>query len=787
MPQKSTILSLALLASLPWGLSSSRATAASPEPAATAQPSPEEAAKRKAWNAEMSRRPLPQKGCFNAVYPSTEWHEVPCGAPSKYMNQARGRGGKGVGTNLVGGMAGDFSAQSASLISSAVGSFLSVNGASSVSGDAAGTSTADPNVFMFQINTQFFNNPPACNNVPGCQGWQQFLFSQTQGQAPTGTQQSVVPGTTAIVFMEYWLLNYGTCPTTQPLPGLNWQQNGIDCVFNGPSTYVSPQTVADLKGLVMTASTTATQDKVSLLTTSGTAYAVGADSVLALNNYWNTAEFNVFGDCCSTETNFSDPTTLVIKTSITDGTTNAPTCGTFSFTAEQNNLTMAGSNPSAPTASPVCCPYGEASPAIEFMESNAGHTATCGPTTIEGDPHITTVDGTHYDFQGAGEFVSLRGSDGQEIQTRQTAVSTTFIGTDRYDELTTCVSLNTAVAARVGKHRVTYEPNLSGVPDPSGLQLRIDGVLTSLGSQGVALGSGGRVAPSGGGGLEVDFPDGKTLLVTPEWWQDQSKWYLNVDVSHLGLTGTDVDSGRGIAGALPEGSWLPALPNGASVGPMPAALAERYDVLYEKFANAWRVTDKDSLFDYGPGESTHTFTIKDWPKQNPPCIAPYSKPEEPASEAVAEAACRRVQDENRHSDCVFDVRVTGNPDFAKTYLRTQRIQADSTAISLTDDPNPSLAGEWVAFTAYVAPNSSAAAGFPSGAVQFAVDGSNVGEPVKVDAKGRATLETSRLRVGANRVTASYAPGADSSFLPSTSLEKIHEVKRCFCDAEHDHK
>ena len=49
-----------------------------------------------------------------------------------------GRGGKGVGTNLVGGMAGDFSARSASLISSAVGSFMSVNGASSVSGNAAG-------------------------------------------------------------------------------------------------------------------------------------------------------------------------------------------------------------------------------------------------------------------------------------------------------------------------------------------------------------------------------------------------------------------------------------------------------------------------------------------------------------------------------------------------------------------------------------------------------------------------------------------------------------------------
>ena len=61
---------------------------------------------------------------------------------------------------------------------------------------------------------------------------------------------------------------------------------------------------------------------------------------------------------------------------------------------------------------------------------------------------------------------------------------------------------------------MTWEPNLSGIPDPSGLQLRIDGALTSLGPQGVLLGAGGRVAPQAGGALEADFPDGKTLLVT---------------------------------------------------------------------------------------------------------------------------------------------------------------------------------------------------------------------------------------------------------------------------------
>lgn len=536
----------------------------------------------------------------------------------------------------------------------------------------------------------------------------------------------------------------------------------------------------------MTGTAGANQDKVTLATTNGL-FVYAEPSVLNLSQAWTQAEFNVFGDCCSSETNFTSPTVLAAKTSINDGTANAPVCvpkdGT---TGETNNLTF------VPNAAPVCCPYGGASPSIEFMEAfdtAHAHNAWCAPTQIEGDPHITTADGTHYNFQGAGEFVTLRDPGGMEIQTRQTPIATTFFpAADAHDGLATCVSINTAVAARVGKHRVTWEPNLDGVPDPSGLQLRIDGALTTLTPQGMALGTGGRVAPSAGGGLEVDFPDGKTLLATPEWWASQGKWYLNVDISHLGLV-SDEDGafGRGIAGAIANGSWLPALPNGASMGPMPASLPARYDALYGKFADAWRVTDKDSLFDYAPGTSTATFILKDWPKQDPPCAVPNTKPVEPASEAVAEAVCQRVRDENRRSDCVFDVRVSGNPGFAKSYLATQRILAGATTTSLTADANPSQVGEWVSFTAFVAPHSAAAAGLPSGSVQFAVDGLNVGEPVKVDAKGQATWETSHLKVGTHRVIASYVPGTDSAYLPSTSLEKIHDVVRCPCGAAQEQK
>src|SRR4029077_13616255 len=85
-------------------------------PQATAPPpsaqSREEQQKREAWRKSMSQHPVPKNGCFNASYPNTEWQEVPCGRPSPYPN-------------LVGN-GNDFAAQTSGVISSAVGSFLTI-------------------------------------------------------------------------------------------------------------------------------------------------------------------------------------------------------------------------------------------------------------------------------------------------------------------------------------------------------------------------------------------------------------------------------------------------------------------------------------------------------------------------------------------------------------------------------------------------------------------------------------------------------------------------------------
>jgi hypothetical protein len=296
------------------------------------------------------------------------------------------------------------------------------------------------------------------------------------------------------------------------------------------------------------------------------------------------------------------------------------------------------------------------------------YTVTFNPSST-GDPHITTINGMRYDFQSVGEFVLLRHPEGLEIQTRQAPVATvTNPGPDPYDGLAMCVSINTAVAARVGKHRVTYEPNLSGVPDPSGLQLRVDGVLTTPGPSGIDLGNRGRITNTPApGGLEIDFPDGSELFVTPGWWADQGRWYVNLDIA-------PAQAGDGLAGPFAPKSWLPALPDGTSMGPMPTSLHDRYVGLYQKFADAWRVTSGNSLFDYAPGTSTDTFTMRTWPPEQPPCAIPGAIPVEAVSEHVAKQACQSVTGENAH--CVFDVMVTGNPGFATTYAFSQGLQAN---------------------------------------------------------------------------------------------------------------
>ncbi|HEV2739351.1 MAG TPA: Ig-like domain-containing protein [Candidatus Elarobacter sp.] len=386
----------------------------------------------------------------------------------------------------------------------------------------------------------------------------------------------------------------------------------------------------------------------------------------------------------------------------------------------------------------------------------------------DGDPHLTTVDGVHYEFQGAGEFVALRDGAGMQIQTRQTGVTTATPYTSPHSGLTTCVAVNTALAARVGTHRVTYQPSGSGA---AGMQLRVDGaVVATPGVSGVTLGSGGRVASNVASGINIDFPDGTSMSAFPNYWAAQSVYYLNISVFHTPAT-------EGLMGAMAPGSWLPALPNGSSLGPAPATMHQRFVDLQQTFANAWRVTAATSLFDYASGTSTATFNFPGYPPENPPCVFPKSPPAKPLDRNTAQRMCHDVIDKNRNANCVFDVAVTGEQGFVKAYVISERLEAGATRTNLTDDKDTSPVGGPVRFTATVKREASSSGGVPVGAVQFSVDGARASDPVKLDAEGRATWTTSRLSAGKHNVSARYLPTESSVFLTSTSFDKVHAVIR----------
>ncbi|MFV8584305.1 hypothetical protein ACNRBS_10870 [Ralstonia pseudosolanacearum] len=296
-----------------------------------------------------------------------------------------------------------------------------------------------------------------------------------------------------------------------------------------------------------------------------------------------------------------------------------------------------------------------------------GNYSVQGPA-VHGDPHITTTNGVHYDLQGAGEFVLLKHSDnGFEVQTRMTPLATVApLPPDPHTGLSSCVSLNTAAAIRAGRQRVTYQPNLSGQPDPSGMQLRVDGQLVRFGAGGLTLNDGTKIfRDAATGEVRVDFRDQSLVRITPHWWKERGVWYLDFDL-------TPPNRSMGIVGEIPrEGGWLPALSDGTSMGPMPTSLTDRFKALYVKFADSWRVSDSTTLFDYAPHTSTKTYTMKTWPPEDGICELPFTVPLIGVNQDVAERACKGVFIPHLKRSCVQDVMVTGNLDIGKGYVLSQ--------------------------------------------------------------------------------------------------------------------
>lgn len=265
-----------------------------------------------------------------------------------------------------------------------------------------------------------------------------------------------------------------------------------------------------------------------------------------------------------------------------------------------------------------------------------------------GEPHMRTVDGVRYDFQAAGEFTLLRTADGTvELQARQEPIG-------RRDSVT----INTALAARVNDRRVGIYAT------PAGLELRIDGV-TQMGTGSIDLGDA-RVQ-SHPKGIELDLPDGTIV------WALSGAGYgvfALVDPSRA-----IVETGVGLIGRSAPGLRVPRLPDGTAL-PAPKDRHDWYALLYGRFADAWRVTDATTLFDYGAGKSTASYTIHDYPSA--PKVATFQELD-PAQAAAGRQTCAAIADTELQEQCAFDVAVTGDAGYVGPYVATALVAQQGTA------------------------------------------------------------------------------------------------------------
>ena len=311
------------------------------------------------------------------------------------------------------------------------------------------------------------------------------------------------------------------------------------------------------------------------------------------------------------------------------------------------------------------------------LEDECGRKATpppvgkAGPCTgkcagSNGDPHLTTINSYRYDFQGAGEFTLLRSKDGSlEIQTRQEPYTTN--GTPR-------VATNTALAVKVGGHRVGVYTTTAG------LQAKLDGAVLDA-TKTTDLGGGARVAPYTGG-LEIDFADGTKL-----WALSVGQYGVNAEISPSDALRS---SGVGLLGSVvPGGLGVPALPDGTRL-PVAADTHQRNAVMYGRYADAWRVTDTTTLFDYDTGKSTSTYTQKGFPADT----ADVTYADMTAQQRAAGAtACAAITDQQLNDACVFDVGVSGQSGFSDSYKLMQTWSESGIATPTVSDAPLSQSSE----------------------------------------------------------------------------------------------
>nr|WP_157554172.1 VWD domain-containing protein [Herbidospora sakaeratensis] len=244
---------------------------------------------------------------------------------------------------------------------------------------------------------------------------------------------------------------------------------------------------------------------------------------------------------------------------------------------------------------------------------------------VYGEPHLITLDRMAYDMQSVGEFVLA------ESASHDLRVHARFV--ERRDN----VSIIDRVAMAVDGHVVEIGNNLV-----------VDGEPVTLAS-GKAIRFGETTGVLREGNSYYVFwagMDGGVFRWDGDCCHAGLAFGAEPPADLVGLLG-NADGNPGNDLRLRDGTQLPATTSAT--------------VIHGQYADSWRISNEESLFTYGPGQSTATFTDLAFPSE---IVTIHDLTPEQISAAGAYCQGQDVPPGPVFDGCVLDIALTADASFA---------------------------------------------------------------------------------------------------------------------------
>ena len=277
-----------------------------------------------------------------------------------------------------------------------------------------------------------------------------------------------------------------------------------------------------------------------------------------------------------------------------------------------------------------------AGPTQDIVQASCPSDIERGAESI-GGTQIRTTDGLIYGFQSAGEFVLVesRADDGMMIQVRQEP-----LGGGRCPN----ARRNSAVAVQMGDYRLGFYVDGPG-------RLLLDGEATT------ALPGG--FMDLGGGHTVLQTEDDKFLME----WPDRSWMHVTMGSNRIDIRFNAHYSRLGqLQGLFGQFNGYP----GNDIAYRNGQVIEQWDhqLIHGDYADSWRISQSESLFNYDDGFGTADYTLP-----NMPASAMSLDDLPPGEEQIGRDACEAVG-VTHHAimrACILDVYCADDPGAAEAY------------------------------------------------------------------------------------------------------------------------